>query len=202
MSILLYVHLHRKLPSLISTDLQVNIKIHFDSSGNQADPTRSYSIKPLLSYSSSALSTETNASTKKPALSSPQEICCTDGQPNYNTVVRWPYLSYQNDTLLIFQFSLLMPSFMYRSIRFYFLYCPPRTRCRPSTVSCFDNLSNYTILCLFLSAAFPASNEYLQIFQTIQSNYTTGGKHSKHHPAQTTILHVPIVLSFPLYLHR
>lgn len=103
-----------------------------------------------MSYSSSALSTETTASTKKPALSSPQEICCTDGQPNYNTVVRWPYLSYQNDTLLIFQFSLLMPCFMYRSIRFYFLYCPPRTWCFPTTVSCFDNLSSYTILFLSL----------------------------------------------------
>lgn len=173
---MLYAHLHRKLPGLISTELQVNIKIHFDSSGNQADPTRSYSIKPLLSHSSSALSTETTASTKKPALTSPQEIWCTDGQPNYNTVVRWPYLSYQNDTLLIFQFSLLMPSFMCRSIRFYFLYCPLRTWCLPTTVSCFDNLSSYTILCFFPSVAFLASNEYLQIYQTIQSNYTTGRK--------------------------
>ena len=101
-------------------------------------------------------------------LSSPQEICCSDSHPNNNTVVRWPCLFYQNGTPLIFQFSLLMSSFMYRSIRFYFLYCPPRNWCLPTTISCFDNLSSYTILCFFPSAVFLASNECLQnIAETI-----------------------------------
>ena len=102
------------------------------------------------------------ARNKKPALSSPKEVCCTDGQPNNNVVVRWPCLSSQNDTALIFQFSLLMPSFMCRSIRSHFLYCPPRTWCLPTTVSCFDNLSSYTILCFFPSAFVLASNDCLQ----------------------------------------
>lgn len=61
-------HLHRKSLSLISTDLQVNIKIHFDFSSNKADPTRSHSIKFLLSYSSSPISTETTASIKRPSV--------------------------------------------------------------------------------------------------------------------------------------
>lgn len=83
-------------------------------------------------------------------LSSSQEIWYTDDHPNNNTVVRWPCLFYQNGSPLIFQFSLLMSSFLYRSIRFYFHYCPPRNWCLPTTISCFDNLSSYTIL-LFLS---------------------------------------------------
>lgn len=127
-----------------------------------------------MSYSSSPLSTETTASTKKQALSSPQEICYADGHPNNNAVVRWSCLSYQSGTPLIFQFHLLMSSFMYRSIRFYFLYCPPRNWCLPTTISCFDNLSSYTILCFFPSAVFLASNECLQnIAETIQPNYAT-----------------------------
>lgn len=118
-------------------------------------------------------------------------------------MVRWPCLFYQNGTPLIFQFSLLMSSFMYRSIRFYFLYCPPRNWCLPTTISCFDNLSSYTILCFFPSAVFLASNECLQnIAETIQPNYATGGKKlsmRKHRPAKTTIFRVLIVL-FPFLL--
>lgn len=130
-----------------------------------------------MSYSSSALSIETTASTKKPTLSSPQETGYTDDHPNNNAAVRWPCLFYQNGTPLIFQFSLLMSFFMYRSIRFYFLYCPPRNWCLPTTISCFDNLSSYTILCFFPSAVFLASNECLQnIAETIQPNYATREK--------------------------
>lgn len=112
------------------------------------------------------------------ALSSPQEICYTDDQSHNNVVgVRWPCLFYRNGTPLIFQFFLLMSSFMYRSIRFYFLYCPPRNWCLPTTISCFDNLSSYTILCFFPSAVFLASNECLQnIAETIQPNHATGRK--------------------------
>lgn len=68
--------------------------------------------------------------------------------------MRWPCLFYQNGTPLIFQFSLLMSSFMYTFIRFYFLYCPPRNWCLPTTISCFDNLSSYTILCFFPLQSF------------------------------------------------
>lgn len=187
MSTLLQTHLHRKLSSLINIDLKVNIKIHFDFSGKKADPTRSYYIKPLLSYSSPPLSTETVASTKKPGLSSPQEICCTDGQPSNNVVVRWPCLSYQNDTPLIFQFSLLMPSFMYRSIRFHFLYCPLRTWCLPTTVSCFDILSNYIQYSVF----FPLQSFWLQMSAFKYSNLSKLSNRGKNILCVNTVLPKP-----------
>lgn len=118
--------------------------------------------------------------------------------------MRWPCLFYQNGTPLIFQFSLLMSSFMYRSIRFYFLYCPPRNWCLPTTISCFDNLSSYTILCFFPSAVFLASNEFLQnIAKTILPNHATGWKQlsvCKHHPAKTTIFLVLLAFFFSLFI--
>lgn len=115
-------------------------------------------------------------------------------------MVRWPCLFYQNGTPLIFQFSLLMSSFMYRSIRFYFLYCPPRNWCLPTTISCFDNLSSYTILCFFPSAVFLASNECLQNIADYLTKLCNGGGNQlsmcKHQSAKTTIFPVPKVI-FP-----
>lgn len=121
-------------------------------------------------------------------------------------MVRWPCWFHQNGIPLIFQFSLLMSSFMYRSIRFYFLYCPPRNWCLPTTISCFDNLSSYTVL-LFLSLCSLfgfkwVPSKYSKDSPTKLCNERKQLSMHMHHPAQATIFLVLLVFFLSLFIFK